>query len=281
VSQRSSVSLSIVIPAYNEQARIGASLQTIVDALPELVEGGEWEVIVANDGSTDETARIVEAMATDIPQLWLLTLPHRGKGATVRDGILAARGAYVLFSDADLATPITEARKLICALHEGAEVAIGSREAPGSARINEPLLRHAMGRVFSQAVQLILMRQFADTQCGFKAFTREAADRIFSQVALYSNNAPVLTRAAVTGFDVEVLYLALRYGYQIAEVPVEWHYRPHSKVSPARDSYELLRDVVRVRRNALRGVYDTDTPRLMYSQTDVLSEVPEKVLLRG
>ncbi len=220
-------------------------------------------------------------MASDVPGLWLLNLPHRGKGATVRDGILAARGSYVLFSDADLATPIMEASKLIRALHDGADVAIGSREAPGAARIDEPVLRHTMGRVFSLLVQMLLLRGFADTQCGFKAFTRDAGHRIFSRVALYSRDAPILTRPAVTGFDVEVLYLALRYGYQIAEVPVEWHYRPYSKVSPLRDSYELFRDVVRVRRNALRGIYDMDTSPLTSQQPEVVAEVQKKALLRG
>ena len=281
MSQQSSVSLSIVIPAYNERSRIKESLGTIVDAMSSLVTGDEWEIIVANDGSTDETAKIVEAIARQVPELRVLNLPHRGKGATVRDGMLAARGAHVLFSDADLATPIMEARKLLQALNDGAAVAIGSREAPGATRIDEPLLRHSMGRVFSHIVRLLLMRQFADTQCGFKAFTREAAQHIFTQVALYSSDAPVLTRAAVTGFDVEVLYLALRYGYHIAEVPVEWHYRPQSKVNPLRDSYELFRDVMRVRRNALRGIYDL-TP-LTHARTppEIRADAQEKVLLRG
>lgn len=281
MSQQSLVSLSIVIPAYNERARIEGTLGTIVDAMSGLVTDGEWEIIVANDGSTDETAEIAEAMARQVPELCVLNLPHRGKGATVRDGMLAARGARVLFSDADLATPIMEARKLLQALNDGAAVAIGSREAPGAARIDEPLLRHLMGRVFSHIVRVMLMRQFADTQCGFKAFTREAAQRIFTQVALYSSDAPVLTRPAVTGFDVEVLFLALRYGYNITEVPVEWHYQPQSKVNPLRDSYELFRDVVRVRRNAVRGIYDLTPLTHARTAADVRADVQEQALLRG
>ena len=162
-------------------------------------------------------------------------------------------------------------------------MAIGSRQAPGAVRLDEPVLRHAMGRVFSLAVRTILMRQFADTQCGFKAFTREAAACIFSQVVLYSADAPVLTKPSVTGFDVEVLYVALRSGLRVSEVPVEWHYRTNSKVSPARDSLALFQDVVRVRINGLRGVYATGEVARARSWTPAedLADATETVLIRG
>jgi dolichyl-phosphate beta-glucosyltransferase len=283
MSTESLVSLSVVIPAYNEQARIEASLRGIIDAMPSIVSSDVWEVVVANDGSTDETARIVAALAHEEPRLQLLNLPHRGKGAAVRDGILASRGSMIIFSDADLATPIAEATKLLSALQTGADVAIGSREADGAVRIDEPFLRHAMGRVFSATVRVILLKEFADTQCGFKAFTREAAQSIFSRVVLYGADAPVLQKASVTGFDVEVLYIALQSGLRISEVPVEWHYRTNSKVSPIRDSYALLKDVLQVRFNGVRGVYDCGTPEypLLHAPSESLSDASETALIRG
>jgi dolichyl-phosphate beta-glucosyltransferase len=249
--------VSVVIPAYNEERRLQTTILDVSHCIANLDGHPDWEIIIADDGSTDDTAALVRRLHEVDNRVKLLSLPHRGKGSTVRSGILDSRGEIVLFTDADLATPIFEAEKLFATLRSGADVAIGSRAAKGAQRLDEPFYREAMGYVFHFAVQSLLMHQFTDTQCGFKAFRREAAQDIFSRLALYNDESPVLDRAAVTGFDVEVLFLAVYLGYIVEEVPVEWHYRSDSKVSPVRDSFELFRDVLRVRSNARHRVYDS------------------------
>jgi dolichyl-phosphate beta-glucosyltransferase len=250
--------VSIVIPAYNEGERIGQSLRSIIDFMSNESKYLNWEIIVANDGSNDKTADVVRDLQANDHRVKLLDLPHRGKGPTVRSGILASQGEFILFSDADLATPISEAERLFRALEDGADVAIGSRAADGAKRMNEPFYRVAMGYVFHFAVGSLLMPDFRDTQCGFKAFRLLTARDIFSRLSLYNDDSPVIKHPAVTGFDVEVLYLALHLGYTVTEVPVEWHYQPGSKVSPVRDSFQLFRDVLRVRSNARRNVYEPE-----------------------
>jgi dolichyl-phosphate beta-glucosyltransferase len=252
------VKLSVIIPAYNEESRLRSTLITVIEEIGPVVNGNSWEVIVANDGSTDGTERIAREFSDQVPGVQLLDLQHRGKGAAVRAGMIAARGDFVLFSDADLATPISEARRLLAALEEGADVAIGSRAAAGALRLDEPFYRETMGRVFHYAVRLLLLSGFTDTQCGFKAFRRDAAQDLFQRLLLYNDESPVLTHPAVTAFDVEVLYLALHLGYEVVEVPVVWHYQAASKVNPLRDSYLLFRDVMTVRSNARRKVYGSD-----------------------
>jgi dolichyl-phosphate beta-glucosyltransferase len=265
---RSSPLVSIVIPAYNEEARLSATLETVSGFLEREYSRTEWEILICDDGSTDRTTEVIQDVVEAEANVLLQRLPHRGKGATVRAGVLRARGRFILFSDADLATPITEARRLFQALQDGADVAIGSRAADGAQRLNEPFYREAMGRVFHSAVHLLLLRQFADTQCGFKAFRRCAAKEIFERLVLYNDDSPVLTRPAVTGFDLEVLFLATRLGYRIEEVPVEWHYRKGSKVNPLRDSIALFQDVIRVRMNDRRGVYDVPRQTELALQRD-------------
>jgi dolichyl-phosphate beta-glucosyltransferase len=272
-------SLSVVIPAYNEEARLQSSLLTVLEHMPSLAKSPVWEIIVADDGSTDGTAKVVQKLSTFDNRVKLLQLPHRGKGSAVRAGILSALGEYILFTDADLATPMTEARKLLNSLDDGAEVAIGSRAAVGAQRLSEPFYREAMGYLFHLVVCMFLMRQFHDTQCGFKAFRRKTAHDIFSRLVLYNDDSPEITRPAVTGFDLEVLYLAVRLGYRIDEIPVQWHYRAGSKVSPLRDSYELFRDVIRVRRGARRGIYDGSRAVSAYavgpSITDIFADIKD------
>jgi dolichyl-phosphate beta-glucosyltransferase len=245
--------LSVVIPVYNEADCIEANLRAVCAYLR--TQPYTWEVIVVDDGSLDQTAQIVEGLCAGEPGLRLLRNDHRGKAYAVRTGVLSSRGEFVLFADADLATPIEEVGKLLAALQAGADVAIGSREAYGALRLNEPPLRHLMGRAFNLLVRLLILGQHKDTQCGFKAFSRRAADDIFQSVRLYGPNAAVLSRPAVTGFDVELLYLAHRKGYRVAEVPVQWRYGPGSKVNPLHDSWRNLKDVLRVRYYALRGLY--------------------------
>lgn len=245
--------LSLVFPVYNEAKCIEQNLETALGFTA--AQPYSSEVIVVDDGSSDESAAIVERLAASEPSLRLLRNDHRGKAYAVRTGVLAARGDYVIFADADLATPIHQVTKMLAAFEAGCDVAIGSREGYGAQRFDEPWLRHFMGRVFSLVVRILVLGQHQDTQCGFKGFTRAAATDIFNSVRLYGPNAAVLNAPAVTGFDVELLYLAHRKGYKVTEVPVEWHYGPGSKVNPLRDSWLNLRDVLRVRYYAMRGLY--------------------------
>ncbi len=229
--------LSIVVPAYNEEARIGNSLKRMLayfDAQPY-----SYEILVVSDGSSDKTEEIVQHIAARRTQLQLLTYAdNRGKGYAVRFGMLRARGERILFSDADLATPIEEVEKLLAKLNEGYEIAIGSRDVAGSELIKrQSLAREFGGKSFNKLVQMLAVPGIHDTQCGFKLFTRPAALSIFG-------------RAQVDhfAFDVEVLYLAMRvFGYRIAEVPVRWQHIEGSKVRFARDAYRMLKTVFRIR----------------------------------
>jgi glycosyltransferase involved in cell wall biosynthesis len=194
-------------------------------------------------------------MLDQYPQLQLLRLDHRGKGYAVRAGALAARGDYLLLCDADLAVPLDEWPRLRRFLEEGYDVAIGSREGVGARRLGEPWHRHVMGRVFNMIVRIVAVGHFQDTQCGFKALRRSVAQDLFRRVRIYGDNAPIVEGAAVTAYDVELLYLAVRRGYRVAEVPVQWSYGEETKVSALRDSWRNLRDVLTVRWYALRGDY--------------------------
>ncbi len=190
--------------------------------------------------AADATVAVVEQFAAAHPNLRLIRNDHRGKGYAVRTGMLAATGEYILFCDADLATPIEEWHKVEQLLRAGADVVIGSREGLGAERIGEPWHRHLMGRVNNVLIRLVALRGIQDTQCGFKAFTYNAAQRIFRAVRLYGDDAPVLTGAAVTGFDVEVLFLGRKMGLRLRDCPVVWHYGQETKVDPLRDSARNL-----------------------------------------
>ncbi len=245
--------VTLVIPAYNEARRLPDSIHKVQTYLSAQPYG--YEVIVVDDGSVDTTAALAEELAVADPHLRVIRNAHMGKGVAVRTGMLAGRGQYIVYSDADFSTPIEEWDKLLPWLKDGYDIAIGSREGQGAVRYNEPGYRHLMGRVFNKAVQVIALRQFNDTQCGFKAFTRAASDDLFRSVQIYGDNAALVQGAMVTGFDVEVLYLALKRRYRVKEVPVRWYYASGSKVSPVRDSLRLFRDVLHVRWNDLRGRY--------------------------
>lgn len=245
--------VTVVIPAYNEARRLPTTLARVQEYLNG--QPYSYELLVVDDGSSDNTAELAAAVAAIDSRVRVIRNPHMGKGVTVRTGMLAALGRYILYSDADLSTPISELTKLLAWLEKGYDIAIGSREGQGARRYGEPGYRHLMGRVFNTFVQLIALRQFNDTQCGFKAFTREATQDLFRAVQIYGDNAGQVKGAMVTGFDVEVLYLALKRRYRVKEVPVEWYYASGSKVSPVRDSLRLVRDVVHVRWNDIRGKY--------------------------
>ncbi len=239
-------SVSIVVPAYNEAARLPSSLVPICEYL-ERRGARRWEVIVVDDGSRDRTVEVAEQglVALGGRGRVLRHPSNRGKGAAVRTGMLAARGDLVLFTDADLSTPIEEIEKLERALAAGAEIAIGSRAVDRRmVERRQPWARDMMGRLFNLVVRLYAVRGIKDTQCGFKLFTREAARTIFER-----------TRIDGFGFDVEVLALAQWLGVPIAEVPVRWINNTDTRVRLAQGAKAFL-DPLRVRLGILRGVYD-------------------------
>jgi glycosyltransferase involved in cell wall biosynthesis len=196
-----------------------------------------------------------------------LRLPHRGKAAAVRAGVEAARGAAIVFTDADLSTPIEyvdAARRLMLT---DWDLVIGSREGTGARRVDEPFYRHFMGRMFNYLVQALLVRGIRDTQCGFKAFRFDVARDLFGRSQLYRGDGDEVRGPLVTGFDVELLFLARKFGYRLYQLPVTWHHVDGSKVRPGLDSLLMVRDIVRVRLNDARGRYDALPARELASTT--------------
>ena len=234
--------LSVVIPAYNEERRLPATLAAISEYLS--AQPCAWEVIVADDGSEDGTGAIVGEVARYNPRVRLLTLPHRGKGSAVKAGMLAAAGEYRFLCDADLSMPIEHIARLLPPAAPPADIVIGSREAAGARRIGEPRRRWLMGRVFNAMTRLLAVPGIADTQCGFKVFNAAAAQRLFALQTLDG-----------FAFDAEVLFLARRCGFTAAEVGIDWHYRDESKVRPFRDGWRTLRDLLIIRWRWLAGRY--------------------------
>jgi glycosyltransferase involved in cell wall biosynthesis len=234
--------LSIIVPAYNEEQRLPASLEKIAA----FVNGQAFqsEVIVVDDGSRDRTAEVVEGYAACYPFISLIRNPHRGKGCAVKTGMLAGTGEYLFLCDADLSMPIEQVLRFLPPSRADYGIAIGSRESEGSRRIGEPGYRHLMGRVFNLIVRLLAVPGFQDTQCGFKSFRRDVARDVFS-----------VQRMDGFGFDVEVLFIARCRGYRIVEVPIDWYHMANSRVSPIRDTFKMFRDVLEVRLNGLRGLY--------------------------
>ncbi|MGH9497801.1 MAG: dolichyl-phosphate beta-glucosyltransferase [Terriglobales bacterium] len=241
---------SIVLPAYNESERIAATIEKVAAFAGQ--RGWQAEIIVVNDGSTDDTAEVVRRCAAACPSVRLLQNPgNRGKGYSVRNGMLQAQGEILLFSDADLSSPIAEAEKLFAAIGDGADVAIGSRWLKTELQLRrQPLYRQLYGRVFNLALRLILGLQFKDTQCGFKAFSRSAAHRLFS-----------LQKIERWGFDPELLYLAKRLQLRVDEVPVAWAHREGTRLNPLRDGIRMFGEMLQIRWHGLRGEYRA-TPTL-------------------
>lgn len=237
--------LSVIVPAYNEARRIRRTLPLLLDYAERL--GEPAEIVVVDDGSADGTGEVVAEVGRGHPALSLLRNPgNRGKGASVRRGVLAARHEHVLFTDADLSAPIEEAAKLRARLREGYDVAIGSRRlARSDVQVRQPWLRGLAGRAFSRVVALVVLPGVTDSQCGFKAFRRPAALALFRRQRLDG-----------FGFDVEILWLARQLGYRIAEVPVVWRDDRESHVRLVRDAGGMLVDLLRVRLNAWRDRYD-------------------------
>jgi glycosyltransferase involved in cell wall biosynthesis len=235
---------SFVIPAYNEGVRIRPTLHALLCHVQE--QNWEVEILVVNDGSSDDTAQIVREFGKAHPQVLLLENPgNRGKGYSVRNGMLHARGDICLFTDADLSSPITEAQKLFDAIDRGADIAIGSRWLRTELQTErQPLYRQAFGRIFNLAQRIILGLRFADTQCGFKAFRRDAAQRIFP-----------LQKIERWGFDPEILFLARRAGLRTEEIPVLWAHSEGTRLNPLRDGLRMFVELLRIRWNALSGDY--------------------------
>ncbi len=235
--------LSIVIPAYNEESRLPATLERIAAYLKN--RGREAEVLVVDDGSKDRTATVAESFRGKIPTLRVVSNGvNRGKGYSVRHGVQEAHGRIVLFTDADLSAPIEEADKLIEAL-EKYDLAIGSRAVDRSLiTVRESRFREFAGIIFNKLVRIILWLPFVDTQCGFKAFRRDPCAVAFEQQTIER-----------FGFDPELLYLARHHGLRAVEIPVRWGHSPATKVSMLRDSLQMFLDVFKIRWNALRGRY--------------------------
>jgi glycosyltransferase involved in cell wall biosynthesis len=213
-----------------------------------------WEVRVVDDGSLDATASLVAREAEAEPRVVLQRAAHRGKGAAVRSGLLASRGELRFICDADLSMPVHEMTRFLGAVPAECDVAIGSREGAGAKRIGEPVHRHLMGRAFNGIVRAVLLPGVPDTQCGFKLFTARAVQSIFPATTLDG-----------WAFDAEALYIARLQGWRVKTVPIEWHYRDHSRVSTFRDPWKMFADVCRVRLNALRGRYGKVGSRLAES----------------
>jgi dolichyl-phosphate beta-glucosyltransferase len=228
------VTLSVVVPAYNEERRLGATLTAVSDFLRR--QPWDWEIRVVDDGSADGTLRVAESFAAVEPRIVVQREPHRGKGGAVRAGLMAATAGYRFICDADLSMPIAEIARFLPPRLDDFDVAIGSREGKSARRIGEPAYRHLMGRVFNRVVQWLALPGIEDSQCGFKMFTAGAVAAIFPFVTIDG-----------WAFDVEALAIARRRRLRIVEVPIEWHYRDESQVRMMRDGLGMLRELVRIR----------------------------------
>jgi len=239
------ISLSVIVPAFNEERRIAATLGTLGDYLRQ--QPWNWEIRLIDDGSLDQTARIGDSFAAAEPRVIVQREPHRGKGGAVKAGLVAARGAYRFMCDADLSMPVREIPRFLPPVATGFDLAIGIREGATAKRIGEPVHRHLMGRLFNVAVQRLALPGIEDSQCGFKMFTAAAVASIFPRVTVEG-----------WAFDLEVLIIAREQRLRIIEVPIEWHYRDESQVAMLRDGFGMLRELLNVRARAARGAYRRD-----------------------
>lgn len=235
--------LSIIIPAYNEERRLPDTLEKIERFLQQ--QNYLAEVLVVENGSQDRTLEIAQGFAESADNFYALHEPERGKGRAVQRGMLAARGEYRFMCDADLSMPIEEVNRFLPPTLADFDLAIGSREARGAVRYNEPFYRHFGGRMINLMIRLLALPGLHDTQCGFKCFRAPIAEDLFSRLTLPG-----------WSFDVEILYLARRRGYRLVEVPIPWYFNPESKLNLLQDAFQMGLDLLAIRCNAWRGVYN-------------------------
>lgn len=235
--------LSIIIPAHNEANRLPDTLEQVFGFLQK--QTFTAEVIVVENGSSDKTFEIAQGFAAQHANLRVIQNDWRGKGLAIQRGIKEAQGEYLFLCDADLSMPIAEISKFIPPQLQNVDIAIASREAPGAVRYHEPYYRHLTGRVFNTLIRLLVLPTLQDTQCGFKCIRADVARDIFRYQTL-------------TGwaFDVEMLFIARHHRYQVVEIPIHWYFNADSKISVLRDSLRMFLDLLVIRRNARRGLYD-------------------------
>jgi glycosyltransferase involved in cell wall biosynthesis len=238
-----SIFLSIVIPVYNEERRLPTKLENVISFVSS--QPYSSEVIVVENGSLDHTLQIALEFANNFDQIRVLRAETRGKGLAVQQGMLAAHGSFRFMCDADFSMPVDQINRFIPPALQDFDIAIASREAPGAIRYNEPQYRHNVGRIFNTLIRAIALPGLNDTQCGFKCFRAPVAEELFH---LQTING--------WSFDVELLFIARQRGYKIVELPIPWYFNPESKINVLRDSLRMATDLLQIRLNGLRGVYN-------------------------
>jgi len=238
--------LSIVIPSHNEEKRLPKTLEAVDEFLSS--QSYSSEILVVENGSVDRTYEVAAGYCSRISNLQVIRVEGRGKGLAVKNGMLKARGEYRFFCDADLSMPIAEINRFLPPLLADVEIAIGSREVPGAVRYNEPAYRHLVGRVFNSMVRLLALPDLHDTQCGFKCFRADITEDIF-HCQLFKGMS----------FDAEILYIATLRGYKITEVPIPWYFNADSRVRLFKDSFQMGKDLLTIRKNARKGLYNLKT----------------------
>ena len=234
--------LSLILPARNEESRLPRSLGQVFDFLKR--QSYTSEVLLVENGSTDHTLQVAQEFTEHFPNLRVLQETQPGKGGAIRRGVIEARGEYFFIADVDFSMPIDELNRFLPPACDG-DIAIASREAPGAVRYGEPYYRHLAGRVFNFFIRTIVLPGLQDTQCGFKCFRAAAARDIFRYQTLSG-----------WSFDVEILLIARRHGYSIHEIGIPWYYDAGTRISVVRDSWRMFLDLLTIRRNARRGIYD-------------------------
>ncbi len=239
--------VTLIIPAHNEEQRLPQTISSVKSFCN--AQRQPCEVIVVDDGSTDKTRDVVMSASASWASLRVVQGPHRGKGGAIRAGVLASHGQFIAIADADMSMPVHEFAQFNANVFSQCDIAIATREGPGAHRYNESILRHLMGRIFNAMVQAMVLPGIKDTQCGFKVLPRQVALELCRQQSIDG-----------WGFDVEWLVIALKHGYRIGEVPINWyHDGKGSQISPLRDSMRMMRDLWMIRKNLLRGKYDPDS----------------------